>query len=185
MSKDDDLDQAGRNWLSTLHEARTNCRERVANAMVAVPDPHQMHWPVCSRQQMKGAHQAAMEAHVSVIDFADQVSPYAEEDAIEDIWAEKLSTVSAKPAGEDGELEVSLADLDKWEFAFVERSLVTEDELYGRTNQTQTKRILLPIVAMRECYRQLNQVVKALGFAAEADAESLPQGSLKTPEPRS
>jgi len=115
MPEEDEQSQAGRNWLSTLNEARVNCREKVATAMVSVPNPDKALWPVRSRRQMTEAHEAAMQAHVSVIDYADQLTPYQDERGVdEEMWQETLAT----PTVAGDELEISLANLQEWEFEF-------------------------------------------------------------------
>ncbi len=182
MPEEDEQSQAGRNWLSTLNEARVNCREKVATAMVSVPNPDKALWPVRSRRQMTEAHEAAMQAHVSVIDYADQLTPYQDERGVdEEMWQETLATASV--AGD--ELEISLSNLQEWEFEFYQNRVERDDELYGETEDVEQYRVLIPVSGMRACYRQLNQLTKELGFAAEADAAGLPTGSLKTPQPKS
>lgn len=181
MSSDDDIDrsQAGRNWVTTLHESRTNCREKVAEAMVSVPEPTKVLWPVRQRSQMTGAQKAAIEGHVSVIDFADQVLPYRGERGLdEEIWEKELVEVERLEG-----LTVSLDTLDEWEFQFMVNEKRTEDELYGESVEKERYRVLLPVTGMRACYRQLNKITKELGFAADANAGGQPKTGIDTPEP--
>ncbi|WP_435551962.1 hypothetical protein [Natrinema sp. CGMCC1.2065] len=181
MTEEETQSQAGRNWLSVLNEARSNCRRKVADAMVSVPDPNKVLWRVSSRNRMTEAQEAAMEAHVAVIDYHDQLIPYRKEDGVdEELWTETLATVAIS---EEKALEVTLDDLDAWEFEFFENEIERDDELYGETSDVEQYRVLLPVSGMRACYRQLNQITKDLGFAADADAAGLPKGGLKTPEP--
>jgi len=182
MSDEEQQSQAGRNWLTVLNEARSNCRRKVADAMVSVPNPDKVLWRVTSRRQMTEAHEAAMEAHVAVIDYHDQLIPYQDERGVdEDLWTETLEQASIS---ENDVLEISLANLHSWEFEFYQNRVERDDELYGETKDVEQYRVLLPVTGMRACYRQLNQITKDLGFAAEADAGGLPTGSLKTPQPK-
>ena len=183
MSDEEEQSQAGRNWLTVLNEARSNCRQKVATAMVSVPNPEKVLWRVSSRRQMSEAHEAAMEAHVAVIDYHDQLIPYQDERGVdEELWTETLGKTAVS---EDEVLEISLANLQGWEFEFYENRVERDDELYGETNDVEQYRVLLPVSGMRACYRQLNQITKDLGFAAEATGGGLPSGSLKTPQPQS
>lgn len=183
MSDEETQSQAGRNWLSVLNEARSNCRQKVATGMVSVEDPDKVLWRVKSRKSMTEAHEAAMEAHVAVIDYHDQLKPYKDENGLDDeLWTETLDTVVLT---EDAQLKISLDSLESWEFRFYENRIEKEDELLGETSDIVKYRVLLPVTGMRACYRQLNQITKDLGFAAEADSAGLPKGGLKTPEPKS
>lgn len=173
--------QAGQNWLSTLHQARINCRERVATAMVEVPHPDRVRWPVRSGSQMGPAHKAAVQAHVSVIDYVDQIQPYETEHGLdEELWKEVVDTVELG----DETMPISLANLNEWEFRFFTDRVVERTELEGETSRTEKYRVLLPTSGMRACYKQANRIVRELGFAADADAAGLPKGQLSTPEPR-
>lgn len=177
---DDERSQAGRNWLSTLHQSRVNCREKVADAMVDVPEPDKMFWPIVGQARMTESQRSAMEAHVAVIDFADQVVPYKDESGVdESLWTETLETVT-QFEGRD----ITLESLDEWEFLFYTNEVERTDELHGNKVEQDRYRVLLPVTGMRACYKQLNRITKDLGFAAEADSAGLPKGGLNTPEPK-
>lgn len=169
MSTDQDLtSDAHQSWLTTLSEARKNCRLQIGEAAQQVDDPYRALWPpqVSRRNE---AHRKLKMAHISTIDYADQVRPYAlavdEDDREHELWHERIGVVDL-PTGQH---EVSLATLpEKWESAFESVTESEEDELRGETTTMRRFRLLLPVQTARECYRQLNEIVVELGFAPEA-----------------
>lgn len=159
---------AHQSWLTTLSEARKNCRLQIGEAAQQVDDPHKALWPPTVNRRNQ-AHQKLKMAHVSTIDYADQVRPYAiaadEDDREHELWHETIETVELPSA----DRPVSLATLPKyWESAFEKVAEQQKDELRGQTTSYQQYRLLLPVQIARQCYRQLNEIVVELGFAPEA-----------------
>lgn len=154
-------------WLSTLSEARKNCRLRVGEAAQAVDDPYRAHWP--PRARSNTPHAKVKKAHLATIDYCDQVRPYVtaadEDDKEHELWEEQLGTVDVNGS----EIEVSLAAIeDLWESKFIHFTSKEQDELKGKKQEQTKLRLLLPVQVARQCYRQLNDIVVELGFAPEA-----------------
>lgn len=169
MSVDDDpQSEAHQSWLTTLSDARKNCRLQIGEAAQTVDDPHRAVWPL-QMSRRNTAHKQVKMAHIATIDYADQVRPYAlaaDDDSKElELWRESLEAVDVRGR----ERSLTLGTLDKkWESAFIDVKEAHQDELQGDV-MTQTKyRLLLPVQAARLCYRQLNEIVVELGFAPEA-----------------
>lgn len=144
-----------------IHDAWDTARQYVTLAAAEGVDPRRARWPI--RQQPRGHHRRALQAHTSIIQFRDEINPFrAEKDEVEERWEEEITTVEI--FGED--YSVSLRNLDEWEHWYDAVESRQIDSVKGETSSNEPFRVLLPVSACRACYRHLCVMSKLLGFAA-------------------
>jgi len=155
------------NWVQSLGEARNTCRKALARASVDVSDPERALWPAVPRSQMTREHKTVAKTHASVLDYAEHIEPYSER-CIEP-WTRQIATFEF-PDGE--ELDICLSEIEQWADLRFEQKTTAKDELCGRKEDYEHRRVHLPTMYSRECFRLLNKCLGELHLAAD----------LKTPD---
>ena len=162
-------------WVSSLHDARTRCRNALVQASVDVSDPGRALWPAVPREQMTREHQTVAKAHAWVLDYAEHVEPFR--NRCSRVWTEDFEDPYQFRGGE--ELELALSELEEWADLRYEVSVGRRHELTGKSQRTEYRRVHLPSGAARSAFRQLNACLEKLNLAADPPT---PERTVDGPE---
>jgi len=154
----DEREQAGHEQI--IQDSWMRARRYIRQAEARV-NPRRVLWPAGTPRD--GAHEAALAAHSAVLQFRDDVRPFA--DDAEEIWAEQIATVDVDGFGS---VPVSLANLNRWRDAEVSIDQ-TETTPLGERGRAETKRLLLPINVCHDIYDQLLVMIHEGDGTADMD----------------
>lgn len=171
--------QAHQQWITTLSDARKNCREALARGSVYIGDPERALWPVEPANRMSKSHQVAAQIHAAVLDYHEHVEPFNYEllsgrdgigksNSSSNLWSETLHTVKLAE-GETRRIRLGKLQ-DKWADKQESVSITIDEGAYGTRTEEIPKRLLMPLSGARKCYRQLNRCVESLNLAVQIDA---------------
>jgi len=154
----DEREQAGHEQIIQDSWMRARSYIRQAEARV---NPRRVLWPAGGPHNP--GHEAALAAHSAVLQFRDDVRPFA--DDAEEIWREQITTVDVDGFGS---VPVSLANLNRWRDAEIEIDQ-TQTTPLGKRGDSETKRLLLPINVCHDIYDQLLLMIHEGGGTADMD----------------
>jgi len=166
----EDRERSHENWVATLNEARSTCRQALMQASVDVSDPTKALWPAVRRGRMTQEHQTVAQCHAAVLDYAEHVEPY--ENRCSHIWTEAIRQPHEFPDGD--ELPVVLREIERWADMRYEESVGRTDELTGQQERTRLRRVHLPTGYARQTFRQLNRCVEFLKLGADIENRTFP-----------
>lgn len=158
-----DRERGHHDWVSSLNEARATCRQALMQASVDVSDPKRALWPAVPRRSMTQEHQTVAKCHAAVLDYAEHVEPFEYRCAGK--WTEEIVPAHKFPDGDT--LPVVLSELEEWADRRYEQRVGRKDELTGRKERTELRRVHLPTAYARQAFRQLNGCLEQLNLAAD------------------
>lgn len=159
----EDRDQSHANWMASMNEAHSTCRQVLMQASVDVSDPERALWPAVPRELMSQEHQTVAQCHAAVLDYAEHIEPFQNRCA--GLWTEEIEPPHEFPEGET--LQVVLSELEDWADRRYELQVGTRHELTGRSRDTEYRRVHIPTAYARECFRKLNDCRERLKLAAD------------------
>jgi hypothetical protein len=159
----EDRDQSHANWMASMNEAHSTCRQVLMQASVDVSDPERALWPAVPRELMTQEHQTVAQCHAAVLDYAEHIEPFKNRCA--GLWTEEIEPPHEFPEGET--LPVVLKELEEWADRRYELQVGTRHELTGCSRDTEYRRVHIPTAYARECFRKLNDCRERLKLAAD------------------
>ena len=162
-------------WVSSLHDARSRCRNALVQASVDVSDPDRALWPGVPREEMTREHQTVAKAHAWVLDYAEHVEPF--QNRCPKKWTEDFDRPHEFPNGE--QLELALCDIEEWSDIRYQIEVGDKHELTGNKQSTEYRRVHMPTGAARKAFRQLNACLEKLNLAADPPT---PERTVDSPE---
>jgi hypothetical protein len=160
---DSDRDQSHANWMQSMNEAHTTCRQVLMQASVDVSDPRRALWPAVPRRFMTQEHQTVAQCHAAVLDYAEHIEPFKNRCA--DLWTKQIEPPHEFPDGET--LPVVLSELERWADRRYALQVQTEHELTGQQQDNEFRRVHIPTAYARECFRKLNDCRERLKLTAD------------------
>lgn len=164
-ASNDDRDIGHANWIQSLNEARSQCRQALMQASVDVSDPRRALWPAVPRQRMTREHQTVAQCHAAVLDYAEHVEPFRNRCA--GFWTEQIEPDHEFPDGNT--LPVNLKELEAWADRRYREQVGTTHELTGRAEDTKLRRVHLPTAYTRQAFRQLNKCLEQLQLSVQLE----------------
>jgi hypothetical protein len=159
----DDRGQSHANWMSSMNEAHSTCRQTLMQASVDVSDPKRALWPAVPRSQMTQEHQTVAQCHAAVLDYAEHIEPFKNRCSRK--WTEQIEPPHEFPDGET--LPVVLSELETWADRRYEETVGDRHELTGRQKRQEYCRVHIPTAYVREAFRKLNDCREMLKLAAD------------------
>ena len=190
MSTDDDprleqLQQSSQARILTVWERALEALTRLGQTPVA---PDRMAYPrtfdekadedeLLALSQPKQQH---LNAHSSLLQFRDELLPYAE--SYVDEWTATVDTL------EDGdrwysinEPRVTLKNIPTWSQVYVTLERTERSSLHGEQDASRQWRLLLPPQTLRATYRQLLELAGEIGYVVEPQPEKLEDDNVLSP----
>jgi hypothetical protein len=161
----EDRERGHAEWVGSLHEARTACRQSLMQASVDVSDPRRALWPAVPRRLMTQEHQTVAKCHAAVLDYAEHVEPFRHRCAGK--WNEEITPAHRFPDGDS--LPVVLSEIEQWADRRYEHEVGKTDELTGQKQDLQIQRVHIPSGYARKAYRKLNACLEQLQLAADLE----------------
>lgn len=147
-------------------------RSLVRAEQSAIP-PGQMLWPVRLDTEAKQLH---INAHSAMVQFRDELLGYSDDYA--DLWGETITRLDddSHPINIEHST-LSLSSMGKWTREYATLTYQDTDSVRGRQQRTETVRVLLPVAALRDVYRQLTELAAEIGFIVEPPEIDIEDGS--------
>ncbi|RAW44090.1 hypothetical protein DQW50_16340 [Halorubrum sp. 48-1-W] len=159
----DQQERTHTNWIASMNDAFTTCRQVLMRASVDVSDPRRALWPAVPRSQMSREHQTVAQCHAAVLDYAEHIEPFR--NRCSHAWTERIQPPHAFPDG--SQLPVVLAELEEWADRRYEEPVGSKHELTGRKQDVELRRVHLPTEYARGAFRQLNKCREQLKLSAD------------------
>ena len=151
---------------SRIQDAWDTARRYITVASAAGVDPRRTVWPAEKPQRPESQHANALHAHTAIIQFRDELYTYRSvTQKANDVWKEVVAEVEVK--GDNN--AVSLSNLDNWHSVYFTEESTRIDSARGEVTEQDDYRVLLPLSASQELYRQCCDLARMLGLAAEVD----------------
>lgn len=158
-------ERAHADWIASLNDARTTCRQALMQASVDVSDPKRALWPAVPRSQMTTEHQTVAQCHAAVLDYCEHVEPFKHRCAGQ--WTEEIAPEHTFPDGDA--LPVVLSEIEAWADRRYTESVGGSHELTGRSTDQKLRRVHIPTAYARGAFRQLNKCLEQLQLSVELD----------------
>jgi len=174
--KDDEEAEGQSGHQAIIDDSWLRCREFIRRAEAVDMDPTQVLWPV---QDPHPYYQRALKAHAATIQFRDDIYAYRNENVTEDIselWQENVHTIAISEDKDN--VAVSLKNLDDWAHNHYTEQRTEVSLIDGKQTVTDKYRVLLPVASCRRLYRQMQDILRELGFTA-ATKDHTPEGEAE------
>lgn len=157
-----DQERGHANWMASMQDAHSTCRQALLQASVDVSDPMRALWPAVPRERMTQEHLTVAQCHAAVLDYAGHIKPFKNRCSMK--WTQEVAQPYEFPDGET--LDVVLKELDEWADRRYKQTVGKQHELTGRQKETEYRRVHLPTAYSRACFEQLNECRESLQLAA-------------------
>jgi hypothetical protein len=161
----EDRDQSHANWMASMNEAHSTCRQVLMQASVDVSDPERALWPAVPRRQMTQEHQTVAQCHAAVLDYAQHIRPFR--NRCSNKWTERIEQPHEFPEGDT--LPVVLSELEQWADRRYKLKVGARHELTGRQEKTEYRRVHLPPAYARKCFIQIDECRERLKLAVDLE----------------
>lgn len=167
-TRDEEEQQRRKGHKGIIDESWRLARQSIVRAEASDLDPTRALWPTDPSRGVWETYQRALGAHTAIIQFRDDIYAYRKKTGafdVEELWQKEV--VELQPV--DEEYEISLADLDNWASQYTTVTKTSVSSVRGEETVEKQFRILLPIAACRQLYRQLQDVLQELGMTAPTE----------------
>lgn len=175
MNQNDDETEGQTGHAAIINDSWLRAREHIRHAEGADLNPNKALWQL---EPKEPGYPRALAAHTAIIQMRDDIYAFREISAqvdVSDLWSKQLGTV---PIDGRGDVAVSLESLDGWAHEHLVSTAWEEDPVRGRIKTDTKYRVLLPISSCRAVYRQMQDILRELGLAAETK-EYTPEGEAQ------